>query len=348
MEKKTSKLLMEYKKFYLLIIVCLFSIGIFAQSGTEKISISFSKIPLKEAMARVEKASGYLFSYDATEINAEQLVSLNCKNEEVRLALRKMFEPTNITFKFQNKQIVLSLSSKETLSSKKGATKTVTGTVSDGAGEPIIGATVIVKGTINGVLTDMDGKYTIKAREGEVLEFRYIGYNSVEQKVKDKSVINIAMAESNVNLDDVVVIGYGSQKKESVVSSVNTMKPAEIAIPTRSLSNTIAGQVAGVIAIQRSGEPGNDDADFWIRGQSSYAGGTSPLVLVDGVPRSMNDLDTDEIETFTVLKDAAATAVYGSEGANGVVLITTKRGRAQKTIISFNAQYSIATPTRMS
>ena len=347
MEKKTSKLLMEYKKFYLLIIVCLFSIGIFAQSGTEKISISFSKIPLKEAMARVEKASGYLFSYDATEINAEQLVSLNCKNEEVRLALRKMFEPTNITFKFQNKQIVLALSSKDALTSKKGTTKTVTGTVSDGAGEPIIGATVIVKGTINGVLTDMDGKYTIKAREGEVLEFRYIGYNSVEQKVKDKSVINIAMAESNVNLDDVVVIGYGSQKKESVVSSVNTMKPAEIAIPTRSLSNTIAGQVAGVIAIQRSGEPGNDDADFWIRGQSSYAGGTSPLVLVDGVPRSMNDLDTDEIETFTVLKDAAATAVYGSEGANGVVLITTKRGRAQKTIITFNAQYSIATPTRM-
>ena len=258
-----------------------------------------------------------------------------------------MFELTNITFKFQNKQIVLALSSKDALTSKKGATKTVTGTVSDGAGEPIIGATVIVKGTINGVLTDMDGKYTIKAREGEVLEFRYIGYNSVEQKVKDKSVINIAMAESNVNLDDVVVIGYGSQKKESVVSSVNTMKPAEIAIPTRSLSNTIAGQVAGVIAIQRSGEPGNDDADFWIRGQSSYAGGTSPLVLVDGVPRSMNDLDTDEIETFTVLKDAAATAVYGSEGANGVVLITTKRGRAQKTIITFNAQYSIATPTRM-
>ena len=179
MEKKTSKLLMEYKKFYLLIIVCLFSIGIFAQSGTEKISISFSKIPLKEAMARVEKASGYLFSYDATEINAEQLVSLNCKNEEVRLALRKMFEPTNITFKFQNKQIVLALSSKDALTSKKGTTKTVTGTVSDGAGEPIIGATVIVKGTINGVLTDMDGKYTIKAREGEVLEFRYIGYNSV-------------------------------------------------------------------------------------------------------------------------------------------------------------------------
>lgn len=109
----------------------------------------------------------------------------------------------------------------------------------------------------------------------------------------------------------------------------------------------LAGQVAGVIAIQRSGEPGNDDAAFWIRGQSSYAGGTSPLVLVDGVPRKMSDIDVDEIESFTVLKDAAATAVYGSEGANGVVLITSKRGRAQKTSITFNAQYSTVTPTRM-
>lgn len=344
---KTSNLLMEYKKLYLLIIVCLFSIGTFAQSGTEKISISFNKIPLKEAMTRIEKASGYLFSYDATEINTEQQVSLNCNNEEIRLALRKMFGPTNIAFKFQNKKIVLSPSSNEMQTTKKGAAKTVTGIVADGTGEPIIGATVTVKGTINGVLTDMDGKYSIQTRVGDVLEYRYIGYNSTEQRVKDKNVVNVTLVESNINLDDVVVVGYGSQKKESVVSSVNSMKPAEIAIPTRSLSNTIAGQVAGVIAIQRSGEPGNDDADFWIRGQSSYAGGTSPLVLVDGVPRSMNDLDTDEIETFTVLKDAAATAVYGSEGANGVVLITTKRGRAQKTIISFNAQYSIATPTRM-
>ena len=337
---------MEYKKFYLLIIVCLFSIGIFAQSGTEKISISFSKIPLKEAMARVEKASGYLFSYDATEINAEQLVSLNCKNEEVRLALRKMFEPTNITFKFQNKQIVLSLSSKETLSSKKGATKTVTGTVSDGAGEPIIGATVIVKGTINGVLTDMDGKYTIKAREGEVLEFRYIGYNSVEQKVKDKSVINIAMAESNVNLDDVVVIGYGSQKKESVVSSVNTMKPAEIAIPTRSLSNTIAGQVAGVIAIQRSGEPGNDDADFWIRGKSTFGDATGVLIVLDGVEISSSDLnalDPEVIESFSILKDATATAMYGTRGANGVMIVTTKSGQdLLKPIINFRLETSMS------
>ena len=132
-----------------------------------------------------------------------------------------------------------------------------------------------------------------------------------------------------------------------MVSSINTIGPAELAIKQRNLKNTLAGQIAGVIAIQRSGEPGNDASAFFIRGQSSYAGGVNPLVLVDGIPRSMDDIDVDEIESFTVLKDAAATAVYGAEGANGVVLITSKRGKVQKTQVNFSAQYSIVTPTRM-
>lgn len=336
---------MEYKKLFLIIAACFFVHTVSAQSGTEKISLSFKNIPLKEAMGKIEQASGYTFFYDATETNVEQPVSLTAQNEEIRLALRKMFEPTDLNFRFSRKQIVLT--PKEVQTQGKGTRKKITGLVTDESGEPIIGATVTEKGTVNGVLTDIDGKYTISAPEGSVLEFRYIGYNSVEQRVKEKGIINVVLAESNINMDEVVVVGYGSQKKESLSASVNTVKPAEFALPTRSLSNMLAGQVAGVIAIQRSGEPGNDDADFWIRGQSSYAGGNSPLVLVDGIPRSMNDLDTDEIETFTVLKDAAATAVYGSEGANGVVLITTKRGRAQKTVITFNAQYSIASPTRM-
>jgi TonB-linked outer membrane protein, SusC/RagA family/TonB-dependent outer membrane receptor, SusC/RagA subfamily, signature region len=326
--------------------MCFFAIGVSAQSGTEKISISFQEIPLKEAIQKIEKASNYVFFYDATETNVEQSVSLNAQNEEIRLAIRRMFAPTDISFSFQKNQILLE-KKKNAEAIKKGAPRTVSGVITDNLGEPIIGATVTIKGTVTGVLTDIDGKYSINTREGEILEFRYIGYNSIEQKVKKSDVMNITLEESNINLDDVVIVGYGSQKKESVVSSVNSIKPSEIAIPARSLNNTLAGQIAGVIAIQRSGEPGNDDADFWIRGQSSYAGGTSPLVLVDGVPRSMSDIDVDEIESFTVLKDAAATAVYGSEGANGVVLITSKRGRAQKTVVTFNAQYSIATPTRM-
>lgn len=225
--------------------------------------------------------------------------------------------------------------------------KRITGVVLDEMNQPIIGATVLIKGTVTGVITDIDGKYSIQAATNDVLKFDFVGYKSVEKTIGKSDVINVVMAESTINLDDVVVIGYGQQKKESVVASVNTVKAAELRMPSRSITNMIAGQVAGVIAVQRSGEPGNDEANFWIRGQSSYAGGTNPLVLVDGVPRSMSDIDVDEIESFTVLKDAAATAVYGSEGANGVVLITSKRGSVQKTQVNFNAQFSIASPTRM-
>lgn len=337
---------MKLKKFVYFIIACLISVNTFAQSGTEKISVTFQDLPLREAIKKIEQASGYVFSYDVTEINVTQQVSLTANNEELRLALQKLFDTTDVDFRIQNKQVILTYKQYQARK-ESGAAQTVSGTVRDEAGEPIIGATITVKGTVNGVLTDIDGKYMIQTHEGEILEFRYIGYNSVEQRVKNQKVINVTMNESNVNMDEVVVIGYGTQKKESVVSSVSSVKPADISIPTRSLSNMIGGQIAGIISIQSSGEPGNDDASFWIRGQSSYAGGTSALILVDGIPRSMNDLDVDEIESFTVLKDAAATAVYGSEGANGVVLITTKRGRSQKTQVTFNAQYSIATPQRM-
>lgn len=336
---------MKHKRIFATLLFSFIVLCTYAQNGAEKISLSFQNTPLKEAMVKIEKETGYAFSYDVTRIDISTPVSLDAKDEVLRLAMIRMFEPTDISIRFNNRIIVLSPKQTETV--KVGVNKTVSGNVKDQNGVPIIGATVMVKGTVNGVMTDVDGNYSINVREGETLEFRILGYDIYEQVVGKNSVVNAILNETNINLDDVVVIGYGQQKKESLVSSVNTIKPADVVVPTRSLSNAIAGQVAGVIAIQRSGEPGNDDASFWIRGQSSYMGGTSPLVLVDGIPRNMNDIDVDEIETFTVLKDAAATAVYGSEGANGVVLITSKRGRAQKTQVNFNAQYSIATPTRM-
>lgn len=225
---------------------------------------------------------------------------------------------------------------------------TVRGLLTDADGNPVIGATVTVKGTSNGVLTDMDGRYIISGlKEGCVLEYRFIGFNTEEKIYKGEETINIRMMESSVGLDDVVVIGYGQQKKESVVSSINTVSSRELSMPTRSLSNNIAGQIAGILAVQRSGEPGYDNSNFWIRGISSFAGGTSPLVLVDGVPRSMNDITVDEIESFTVLKDASATAVYGAEGANGVILITSKRGAAQKPVLDVRAEFTVAKPTRV-
>lgn len=231
---------------------------------------------------------------------------------------------------------------------QQGQQKTITGLLTESNGDPIIGATVMIQGTTRGVTTNIDGQYSIIAAPGEVLEFRFIGFQTTTRKIaKESGTINVRMEADAIALDDVVVIGYGKQKKESVVSAMASVGPAELKVKGSSLSTSIAGKLAGVIAVQRSGEPGWDNTQFWIRGVSSYAGGTDPLILVDGIPRKMSDIDVDEIETFSVLKDASATAVYGAEGANGVVLITSKRGKQSKTQVNFSAQYGVSTPTRL-
>ncbi len=231
------------------------------------------------------------------------------------------------------------------------AQKTLNGLVVTSSNEePITGAMILVKGTTNGAVTDLDGRFTIDdVKNNDILEISFIGYKPQEITVTSSTTfLKITLEDDVQELSDVVVVGFGKQKRSGVVSSINTVTAEELSMPTRNLTNNLAGQMAGVIAIQRSGEPGYDDAEFFIRGVSSFAGGTSPLVLVDGVPRSMSDVDVEEIDTFSVLKDAAATAVYGAEGANGVVLITTRRGTAlEKTQIKASAQVSFSQPTRL-
>ena len=224
----------------------------------------------------------------------------------------------------------------------------VTGLVSDENGDPMVGVQIKIKGTGNGAATDIEGNFSLKAEKGEILIFSYIGYETQERTLKGEKILSIKMLPSTEALQDVVVIGYGRQKKNSLVSSITSIGPKELSVSSsRNLTNNLAGQIAGLIAVQRSGEPGYDNADFWIRGISSFKGGTTPLVLVDGIPRNMNDIEPDEIESFTLLKDAAATAVYGAEGANGVILITSKRGSAQKPKISLRAEGTILSPTRL-
>ena len=227
-------------------------------------------------------------------------------------------------------------------------TRTMKGLVTESNGDPIIGVTVRINGKNGGTVTDIDGRYTIEVQDGDELIFSYIGYVSETRKVKkNDTAINVQLQQDATGLDEVVVVGYGQQKKESVVSAISVINGEDLHVSSRSLNNSLAGKVSGLLAVQRSGEPGWDDAQFWIRGVSSYAGGTSPLIIVDGVPRKMNDIDVEEIESFSVLKDAAATAVYGAEGANGVVVITSKRGKSQKTVINMSAEYGVSTPMRL-
>lgn len=211
-------------------------------------------------------------------------------------------------------------------------TSSVTGRISDEKGELLIGVSVQEKGTTNGTITDMNGQYTLKLSSGNpILVISYIGYKPQEVKVAKQRVVDVVLAEDVSSLDEVVVVGYGNQRKVSVVGAQSTMDVKDIKMPAANLSSAISGRIAGVVAVQRSGEPGHDESDIWIRGLSSLLGqSSSPLVLVDGVERSFNNIDPEDIESFTVLKDASATAVYGVRGANGVVIVKTKPGKVGK------------------
>lgn len=224
------------------------------------------------------------------------------------------------------------------------------GTVVDNENNPLIGATVTVKGTKIIAITDMDGHFYIDVpNKNSVLVFNYLGFKPQEVKVGSDINFNIQLKEDAVSADEVVVVGYGNQKKLSVIGSIQTLDPGNLQMgSSRSMSNNLAGQLAGVIAYQPSGEPGYDNSQFWIRGISTFgAGGSSPLVLVDGVERSLNDIDPAEIESFSVLKDASASAMYGVRGANGVIIINTKRGSVAKPSIDFRFEQAITKPTKL-
>lgn len=225
---------------------------------------------------------------------------------------------------------------------------TVSGLVSDSKGNPLIGVTVSVKGTSLGVITDVDGLYSIKGiTSGQILVFSYIGYQAEEILVKDQKIVNVIMKESSVVMEDIVVIGYGTQKKVSVTGSVSNVPVKSLQMTsTPSLSNAISGRIPGIITRQTSGEPGYDAANVYIRGMGTL-GNRSPLILIDGIERSMDNLNVNEIESFSVLKDASATAVYGVRGANGVILINTKRGEIGKPTVVLRSEVAMLTPMRI-
>ena len=228
--------------------------------------------------------------------------------------------------------------------------KKVTGRVMDAQGELLIGVNVTeAADPSNGVVTDINGTYTITLKSNKPsLRFSYIGFKDKVVAVGSKGVLDVALEEDVAALDEVVVVGFGTQKKASVVGSITNIEPAKLAAaPSRSLSNNLAGMVPGVIAVQRSGDPWFNNSDFWIRGISSFTGNTNPLVLVDGVERSLHDIDPEEIASFSVLKDAAASAVYGVRGANGVVMIETKRGKIGKPQVNVRFEHSFTQPIKI-
>ncbi|MDD3036868.1 TonB-dependent receptor [Bacteroides sp.] len=224
----------------------------------------------------------------------------------------------------------------------------VTGTVTDINKEPLIGVNVTVKNNPGfGTMTDINGKYKIKVPNYSYLVFSYVGFDPQELIVKDKTVINVIMKESEANvLDEVTITGTGAQKKITVTGAVTTVDVSQLKTPSSSITNALAGTVPGIMARQTSGQPGENISEFWIRGISTFGGGSSALVLVDGFERELSDINVEDIQDFSVLKDASATAIYGSRGANGVILITTKRGKEGKTKVNAKVEASYSTRTQ--
>ena len=238
--------------------------------------------------------------------------------------------------------------------SAQTGTRTITGVVKDAAtGEPLPGATVQVKGTSRGEMTDDQGRYSVTVTEkGATLVFSYILYVTQEVRLGNSDVVNVLLKEDANQLDDVVVVAYGKQKKEHLVSSIQSVNADELKMPSASLSTGFAGKLAGVIAVQRNGQPGADQADFWIRGISTFGSATKPLIILDGVAidaNELNGLDPEIIESFSVLKDATATALYGTRGANGVMIVTTKNGKnLDRPIVNYRVELAMSMPTSRS
>lgn len=228
--------------------------------------------------------------------------------------------------------------------------RTITGTVTDETGEVLSGVTVVTKGTTNGVLTDANGMFSIKvAPSVKTLVFTFLGLAKEEIAIGNQKVINLQMKKSDVGMEDVVIVAYGTQKRESVIGSITTIRPSELKVPSSNLTTSLAGRVAGLIAYQRSGEPGADNAEFFINGATTFGYKKSPLILIDGMEFTANDLarlQTDDIESFTIMKDATANALYGARGANGVILIHTKEGKEGKAKVDVRIENSTSSNTK--
>ncbi|MCS3800091.1 SusC/RagA family TonB-linked outer membrane protein [Niastella sp. OAS944] len=228
--------------------------------------------------------------------------------------------------------------------------KEVRGTVTDSAGSPMPGVSVFVKTqTTIGTTTDLNGKYILSVPDDIVLVFTMVGFDNQEIPVKGKEVINISMKRASNSLNDVVVVAYGKQKKRDIIGSVTTISPEELKVPSSNLTTALAGRLAGVIAYQTTGEPGQDNAQFFIRGVTTFGYKTSPLILIDGVEYTATDLariQPDDIASFSIMKDATASALYGARGANGVILVTTKEGKQGKAKVYLRFENSISQPTK--
>lgn len=321
------------------ILLFVFASSLFAtnvNSQVAKVNIHLKNAPLIQVIRTIENQTDYLFVYDKNEVDLTQQVNINAEDQSVTEVLTQIFSDAKVEYGMVGSNIVL-MPAKSFLQQDQ----TISGRVTDSSGEPLPGVTVLIKGSTQGTITDGDGNYSLPNVSSDVtLVFSFIGMRSQEILVGNQSIINLSMEEDAIGIEEVVAIGYGTQKKGSVTGSVASINSKELTtVKASNVTNTLAGKLPGLRAVQRSGAPGDDAASIDIRGFGS------PLVIVDGIERDFRQIDANDIESISILKDASA-AVYGFKGANGVILITTKKGALSKPEITYSSYYGIQKITR--
>ncbi len=330
-----SKLFL-YMKLSFVILLCSI-LQIRAKTLAQTVSLNKKNIPLLEALNNIHQQSGYSFMYDESLLSKAGNVAVQFENVSVKEALNVCFKNQPFTYVINNQTILITPKPEAKATSLAKKDIEIKGTIIDEKSLPIPGAAVKLKAGGKVTLTDIDGKYAINVPDGNsIIIVSFVGYTSQEISVNNRNVIDVQLKQAANQLNDVVVVGYGTQKRITTTGAISTINADDIKLPVANLTNVIAGRVAGIIGVQRSGQPGYDNSEIYIRGISTFTS-SSPLILVDGVERSFSNIDPEDIASFSILKDASATAVYGVRGANGVIIIETKKGKQGKPLI--NAQY---------
>ena len=335
--KKIPLVMKLFFVFMLSSISLLHASGSYAQ--TARISLETKNQTVQEVLEQIEAKSNFSFFYNNRHVDLNRKVSVSVDDADIFKILDAVFSGTNVGYSVVENRIVLSVKSSNPVISQKG--NKITGTVVDAAGIPIIGANVMVKGTTNGAVTDINGKFSLNVEKGDLLEVSYIGYLSSEIKIGNEQSLAVTLKEDTKTLDEVVVVGYGTQKRGNLTGSIATVKSEEMTVaPVSSTINSLGGRLPGLVSQQTSGQPGADQATISVRGFDCA------IWIVDGIEMDFNRIDPNQIESISILKDGSA-SIYGARAGNGVILVTTKRGVQQKPTISVNSSITFQGITTM-
>lgn len=344
--------------YLLLILFCLnLSVTASTQNVTavnKTVNLNIQNKTIKEILLAIEEQTNFRFIYENENVNLDRTTSIQATNQPVEQVLNQLFSKENIKYEITENNLILvnplnARSNRVTAPDKSQQERVISGSVADKTGDPLPGASIVIKGTTAGVITDIDGKFNLAiSAKNAVLQVSFIGFKTQEIPVANKTVMNIVLSEDDMLLEELVVVGYGVQKKASAVGAISSVKGEDLTIsPALNLSSGMAGKAPGLIAINRSGEPGNDGSTLRIRGLNTL-GDNNPLIVIDGVANrqgGLDRIDPNDIESISILKDASA-AIYGAQAANGVILVTTKKGKIGKPQVTYSYNQGFAQATR--